>query len=156
MKKILFIMGMLVCSLANAQDFEKIDGSGYYGYSISREHKLLLGTPNRFTPNREQIAKVESQLKSEIKSINSSRPNQYKECPKIDRSLRKYWRQYVGYVNPAGDSIVHINFIWKSKNFKDRIDKDYLSILDGCSRYWTVDYNLETGEFFNFRVNGAA
>lgn len=147
---------MLVCSLANAQNFVKVDGKGYSGYSIVKEHQLLLGTPNRFTPNEEQIARAESKLKSGIKRINSSRPNQYKDCPRIDKSLGKYWRQYVGYTNPAGDSIVHINFIWKSKNFKDRIDKDYLSVLDGCSRYWTVDYNLKTGEFFNFRVNGAA
>jgi hypothetical protein len=154
MKKILFILGMLICSLATAQEFIKVEGKGYVGYSIGKEHQLLLGAPNRFTPNEEQIAKLESQLKSQIKRINSSRPNQYKECPVIDRNLRKYWRQYVGYINSEGDSIIHLNFIWKSKDFKDRIEKDYLSFLDGCSRYWTIDYNLQTGDFLNLEVNG--
>jgi hypothetical protein len=154
MKKILFVLGMLNCSIAYGQQFIKVEGKNFVGYSISEEIPLLVDSLNRFTPNKEQIIKLENQLQSQIKSINQTRPNQYKGCPVIDKNLGKYWRQYVGYINPDGNQIVVVNFIWKSKDFRDKISKGYLEVLDGCSRYWSIQYNLQTGEFFRFMVNG--
>jgi hypothetical protein len=154
MNKILFVIGMLTCSIAYGQEFIKVEGKNFEGYSISEEIPLLVGSLNRFTPNKEQILKLEDQLQSQIKSINQARPNQYKGCPVIDKKLGKYFRQYVGYINPDGNQIILANFIWKSKDFRDKISKGYLEVLDGCSRYWSIHYNLQTGEFFRFMVNG--
>jgi hypothetical protein len=87
---------MFICSLANAQELIKVEGKGYVGYSIGKEHPLLLGTPKRFIPKEDQIAKLESQLNSEIKIINNSRPNQYKECPIIDKNLKNIGDSMLG------------------------------------------------------------
>ena len=64
---------MLTCSFAYGQELTKVEGKNFVGYSISEEIPILIGSSNRFTPNKEQIIQLESQLQSQIKRINQAR-----------------------------------------------------------------------------------
>ena len=72
---------------------------------------------NRFTPTKEEIIKAENTLKSKLKEANRNFENQY-NSPIIHRNLKKYKRQYFGFINDKGEKILYINSLWK-KNEKE-------------------------------------
>jgi hypothetical protein len=110
---------------------------------------------NRFTPTKEEIIKAENALKSKLKFINNLLINQ-SSTPIIHRNLKKYKRQYFGYINDKGERILYINSLW-SKSYKDNIWlNEIIWISDGGSHYWNIQYNLETNELENLKVNGYA
>ena len=110
---------------------------------------------NRFTPTKEEIIKAENALKSKLKFINNLLINQ-SSSPIIHRNLKKYKRQYFGYINDKGERILYINSLW-SKSYKDNIWlNEIIWISDGGSHYWNIQYNLATNELENLKVNGYA
>ena len=75
------------------------------------------------------------------------------------KSLPTYCRQYVGYVDSKGDSLIHVNaFYCKNEPPKDFLDwkKGYFIVLDGGDNYWSISINLKTGSYQHFMVNGHA
>ena len=120
----------------------------------------------RFTPTPDDIKILEKNLRLNIKNINKDRPNQGKDFgPIIHKHLRKYLRQYLGLIDKNGNKIIWVNFIkrptliQKIRDFYDAsegLQEDWIFILDGGSYYWQIKYNLNSGEFFDFSVNGIA
>lgn len=123
-------------------------------------------TINRFTPTKAEIELAESILKTQIESLNRPHINQFEKRQYIDKHLNKYFRQYIGFINKHGDSIIHINFHWDRFTLTDRIkgywdDKlkytsDFSIVFDGGSRYWNVNVNLTSKKLFGLSVNGEA
>lgn len=121
----------------------------------------------RFTPTAQEITKAERLIRSTIKQINASRPNQVGSCPRIDKNLRRYHRQYIGYLNDNGERNLLIGFTWNRFPVLDLLDgtaleqrerwtREYYTVFDGCSLHWSISVNLTTDSLFNFGVNGLA
>ncbi len=148
-----------------------IHGKKYKGIIFPKDYEMSdLGISNsesRFTPSIIEIIELEKYLQFDIKSINEERPNQGKYFgPIIERNLKKYVRQYYGYINKNGERIIHVNFLWDRSSLRESIggytkpsegwEEDWKSVLDGGSRFWEIKYNLNKFEFFDFLVNGIA
>ncbi|MCL6220839.1 hypothetical protein [Zunongwangia pacifica] len=132
-----------------------VEGKCYKGYIFleSTKSHMLDSSFERFTPTKEDVASLESKLKKRIKGINKNEPNQGNGCPIIHRKLNKYNRQYLGYINENGHKVIWVNFIWK-KSCPQNWSKEIVTILDGCSHYWNIDFDVEKDSFSEIKVNG--
>jgi len=120
----------------------------------------------RFTPTESEIVIAETILKQQIEKINNPRINQFGKKQYIDKNLYKYFRQYVGFINDKGDTIIHINFSWDNYSLFDKIKgyedsrndytSDFTLVLDGGSHYWNVNVNLKKNQLERLEVNGVA
>ena len=123
-----------------------------------KDAEKLLISDSRFTPTKEDIEKAENALRENLKTINQGLINQdgTKYNPVIHKNLRKYRRQYFGYIDEDGDRVLLINAIWsKIQPFQNWLS-ERITVLDGGSHYWNVKFNLTTGEFFDLSVNGTS
>lgn len=109
----------------------------------------------RFTPTKEEIFEAEKALKSKLKEANRNLENQY-NSPIIHRNLKKYKRQYFGFINDKGEKILYINSLWKKNEEETKWLQQIIMVSDGGSHYWNIEYNLETDELINLSVNGSA
>ena len=109
----------------------------------------------RFTPTKEEIFEAEKALKSKLKEANRNLENQY-NSPIIHRNLKKYKRQYFGFINDKGEKILYINSLWKKNEEETEWLQQIIMVSDGGSHYWNIEYNLETDELINLSVNGSA
>ena len=106
-----------------------------------------------FTPSEDEVIQAEKLLVNKIKDLNTKRYNQGKRCPVIHRNMKKYYRQYIGYINEDDEKIIWINFIWKNQSPKNW-NKEIIIVDDGCSFYWQVKVNLNSKNLFDLFVNG--
>ncbi len=109
----------------------------------------------RFTPTKEEIFEAEKALKSKLKEANRNLENQY-NSPIIHRNLKKYKRQYFGFINDKGEKILYINSLWKKNEEETKWLQQIIMVSDGGSHYWNIEFNLETDELINLSVNGPA
>lgn len=158
--KLLLLNILTFVFTVNIQPSCLIKGKRFKGYVFDKEHFVLMNIDDqskRYTPNKQDVFLVESLIKDRLKSMNVSLENQGGECPVIHKNLKKYVRQYVGFVTKNGERVVWINFIWKpSMNDEERLPKDIVTPLDGCSHYWNIKVNLDKGEVFDLIINGSA
>jgi hypothetical protein len=73
-------------------------------------------------------------------------------CKEILGKLSEYKVQGIGLFR-NGQRIVHLNFFVPGTLAPDWRTA-YVSVLDGGSDYWRIDFSLESGEYLNFSVNG--
>ncbi|MXV51331.1 hypothetical protein GS399_10155 [Pedobacter sp. HMF7647] len=107
----------------------------------------------RFTPNKEEINRAETNLNSDLKDLNKNKPNQ-SPATVIHEKLRKYKRQYFGYTDQNGNRILLINCFWsKIKEFNERWLNEKIVVFDGGSYFWQIKFNLDTNELFELYVN---
>lgn len=133
-----------------------IKGKCFEGYIFDKIHEVLITVPNqkeRYTPTSEDVFLAELIINKEIAHLNKDKVNQSDNCPKIDKKLSKYKRQYVGFKNTNGEIIIWINFIW-SKEMNNKISDDIIFVHDGCSFFWNVKVNLTSKSLFDLDVNG--
>jgi hypothetical protein len=149
------ILLFLSSCFIHAQNVAEHFKTRQFEVAIFPESSNELMQQNRFTPTKEEIIKAENALKSKLKFLNNPRMNQ-SHSPIIHKNLKKYKRQYFGYINDKGEKVLYINSLW-SKSVKE---KHWLNgliwISDGGSHYWNIEYNLETDELENLNVNGYA
>jgi hypothetical protein len=145
-----------------------IETSRYKGVIFPKDYLGILNSAvNKFTPTINNIKDAEHTLKHGIKKIAEPFPRQSLTCPIISRKLRKYNRQYFGYIDQKGDSIILINCLWNRKGFYDlfegrtfkqrdleRWKKEEIIVLDGCSYYWTIRVNISKKKLFDLNING--
>ena len=139
---------------------------------IFDQNKSVFGLDNnRFTPTINDIKKAENILHNQIADLNEQGLNQIDDCPKIHKKLDKYRRQYLVLIDKNGDKIIYINCFWIQRGLDDfmtrrflsgqtiqdeRWTKEFVSILDGCSYFWSIKVNLTRMELFDLRINGIA
>lgn len=110
----------------------------------------------RFTPTRQEIDKAEIALQNNLKSLNRQLINQ-SSTPIIHKNLKKYKRQYFGYIDYNGNRILLINCFWtKDKDDTERWLTDQKMVDDGGSYYWNIKFNLDKNELFDLYINGYA
>lgn len=150
---ILFLSSYLIHAQNVAEHFK----TKQFEVAIFPESSNELMQQNRFTPTKEEIIKAENALKLKLKYINNPLINQSSSTI-IHKNLKKYKRQYFGYINEKDEKILYINSLW-SKSIKEHNWhwlNEIIWISDGGSHYWNIEYNLETDELENLKVNGYA
>jgi hypothetical protein len=150
---LLFLFSCFIHSQNIAEHFK----TKQFEVAIFPESSNDLMQQNRFTPTKEEIFKAENALKSKLKYINNPLINQSSSTI-IHKNLKKYKRQYFGYINDKGEKILYINSLW-SKSIKEHHWhwlNEIIMVSDGGSHYWNIEYNLETEELMNLSVNGPA
>lgn len=116
-------------------------GKGYEGYIFDATHFVMVSVQqqkNRYTPTTDDVAAAEKLLKKDLQTINKNLINQIGSCPVIDKKLKKYKRQYVGFINDKGEKILWINFVWDKRLTESELSEDIISVQDGCSYYWNI------------------
>lgn len=154
---ILLIGFVLLCMSGYSQDSTFVKGKGYTGYVFNKEHFLfMMGSDNqkgRYTPTKEDIAQVEKILKDSIDSY-LKRERIYTRSIKKNK-LRKYKRQYLGFITKDGDIVIFISFL-KGYYDKDELSKELIQVCDGGEDYWTIYINLTKHTLYEIQINGIA
>lgn len=165
MKIIYYCLLLLIATPINAQSDNKaqlIKGIKFEGYIFPKSNIIdadwmpLHEVKERYTPTAEDITTAEEILTKQLKGTNTQLVNQRKGCPVIHENLKKYKRQYFGYINNSGEKIIWINLVWGNKENSSDLDKKVRVVLDGCSYYWNIKVNLNEGKLFDLIVNGSA
>jgi hypothetical protein len=112
-KLILLILTSLYCFGQTGPIFKEVDHykSHKFDVAIFPASYIDLIPGKRFTPTRQEIDLAESILLIDLKTLNKDLFNQ-SSTPVIHKKLNKYKRQYFGYIDNNGDSILLINCFW--------------------------------------------
>lgn len=155
--KYIIILFLTSFYYVKAQNVEEHFKTKQFEVAIFPESSYEIMPGKRFTPTKEEIFEAENALKSKLKEANRNLENQY-NSPIIHRNLKKYKRQYFGFINDKGEKILYINSLW-SKSIKEHHWhwlNEIIMVSDGGSHYWNIEYNLDTEELMNLSVNGPA
>jgi hypothetical protein len=171
MKKLLLIILTLNFGLTFSQNIELIENRKFEGAIFPKNYDIPMSKnppiEKRFTPTKSEILELEKQLDNKIKAINKNKPNQGKGYgPIIHRRLKKYDRQYIGFIDQYGQKVIHVNFIWNGYSIWEAIKgwtkpdeswkTEWQMWFDGGSRFWNINYIIHKKEFIDFQVNGVA
>ena len=147
-----------------------VKGNNFEGVFFSKEYQIPFSenppVEQRFTPSIEDIELVEKLLNEQLKNINNG-VNQGKSYgPKIHKKLRKYQRQYIGFISKQGERYIYLSCNWHRYNLIDRIrgfapprddwETILLIVFDGGSYHWNIKINLDKEELVDLSVNGVA
>ena len=86
----------------------------------------------------------------------------------VKKNIKKYYRQYVPYINKNGERVIKINAFceilenppspekgineWTEMDWKN----EYVMVFDGGNCYWQITINIDTKTYKDLMVNGAA
>lgn len=99
---------------------------------------------NRFGATKQEVDSAEYALETGLKKMNFL----------IYKKLKKYKRQYIGYVDSNGHRILYINCLWKKAEFSSNWLQDVIVVCDGGLWFWQIKFDLTTDKLFEFYVNG--
>lgn len=162
MKKFLVIFILFITNFkATSQTTNAlVEGKKYKGIVFSRDFKLRSDdTVSRWTPSSDEIDELEHKLGKFLKEKSkTSLLNQGNGCPIIHKKLRRYIRQYAGYISENGDKMIYVNSFWEEDDKMFPLDwkNRLVQVFDGCSYYWQIHYNVNKKAFDGFSVNGSA
>jgi hypothetical protein len=136
-------------------------GRQFKGYIFPKEYVSSLvhfdDAKQRYTPTEEDVSKAELLIKDQLPSMNGASVKRGKTCPMIHKTLSRYNRQYMGYIDEKGKKVVWVNFIIaRDKPQTGKLGEHIIVVLDGCSNYWNIKVNLDEGKVYDLRVNGSA
>lgn len=112
----------------------------------------------RWTPKKEDVNIAEILVKKYIlKQVkNNGLINQGGLDPIIHMNFDKYFRQYLGYINKQGDSIIYINCIWINyTNEQDDYKQYWFDVCSSGSYFWQIEVNINKKKCFNYSVGGS-
>ncbi len=143
------------CTLVLSQQANamRVKGKGYNGYAFSENHFVFGLTLNEMerqvTPTKEDIQKAETILNDSIDHLKGNySPNIRK------KNLKRYERQYVGFVNAKKQIIIYINFLRNiDRKQKSKLGNEILWILDGGDDYWQIFINIDEKKLFGLSIN---
>ncbi|MDX6181709.1 hypothetical protein SGQ44_05785 [Flavobacterium sp. Fl-77] len=87
-----------------------------------------LDKSDRFSPTTAEVEKFENALRSKLKKINTNLWDQQNSCPIIHRNLKKYIRQYLGFIDESGKKYLLVNFLW-NKSFQENTNDPFYNEL---------------------------
>ena len=123
---------------------------------------LKINEYSNFLPNNHDLKQIDLIFKN---AIENGEFNFLKE-PKFE-NVKKYYRQYVCFINGKGEKIVYINAFclnldtptkingktkWKPFDWKNEL----LIVNDGGDCYWSIWINITKLEYYDLIVNGEA
>ena len=144
-------------SYVYSQEAVYVKGKGYEGYIFPKGHSIW-GFPseqNRYTPNLKDISLAEKILRDSIGTdYVKSNQEAYCKSPINKNTLKKYVRQYVGYLMEDGKIIIHIYLNKGIEMDKNKLSEDIIAVFGGGSNHWCIKINISTKELFDMQVNG--
>jgi hypothetical protein len=127
------------------RDFEGcVFGSNYIAI-YSREQNAT-----SYTPSADEIILAEKILRQTIDTIHYYGHEYF-----VRKNLKKYIRQYFGYVSATGEKVIYISALWKNNKDRQWLT-DYISVEDGGDYYWQIKINLSSQKCLMFSINGEA
>ncbi len=128
-----------------------------FDVAIFPENSLeILPGKGRFTPTHDEIKSAEKSLATQLRELNSEKLNQH-DSPVIDKNLKKYKRQYFGFIDGKGNKVLFINCFWRKEKEESLLWlKERIRVLDGGSYFWNVKFNVAKMQLFDLDVNGEA
>jgi len=156
MKRILYFLIMLFVNISIFSQepiAREIKSKNYKGYIFSNDYFVFginpRNTKSHYTPTIQDIQEVETILIDNIDVFASKfNPNMTK------KNLKKYVRQYFGFINEDNEIVIYVNFLKNiDQNQKLKINKEFLSILDGGDDYWQVYINIIRKKLFGLTIN---
>ena len=155
MKRNILLIGFaLLCISVYCQESTLVKGKGYTGYAFNKEHFVFMSIDNqkeRYTPTKEDIIRIEKILKDSIGSV--LKKQRYSSTSINRNTLKKYKRQYVGFITKNGDIVIYIAFLKDIENV-DELSKDIVVVYDGGETYWEIFVNLKKNTLYGVRING--
>ncbi|WP_316822998.1 hypothetical protein [Pedobacter gandavensis] len=156
MKYTLFVLFLLTVN-AYGQELSFIKDKKFSGYIVAKERFVFKSVENqdaRYTPSIDDVRKAERILSCNEKYLKDNQSSKLPDYPVIYKSIRRYIRQYVGFIDKSGDHIIWIILISKKKAEHDKVGRDIIQAEDGASNYWSVCINITKGYIFDMRING--
>lgn len=159
--RILSIILLLLLTCVSVGDAQNetlyVKGKNYEGYIFQKGHSIwgIAPNENRYTLNKKDVFAAEQILRD---SVNSDyikvQQKSYKRPPINRKTLKKYIRQYVGYINDRGEIIVWIVFLERQivKDLNPALD--IISLCDGGYNYWSICINITRRKLFDMQING--
>ena len=93
-------------------------------------------------------------MKENVQKIDAGKINDQSVNKNYIRDhLCEYQRQYRGYLNSEGDSVVSVHYLLGDYN-ELGIDSEILMVYDGGETVWDADVNLSKNAIEQFNVNG--
>lgn len=130
----------------------------FKGYIFPKTYEFvafkLIDIKARYSPTIDDIKKVELILKENIDNLIGETNGKIKS-----KNLKKYTRQYLGYINSKGEVIIYINLIYTKNIDKGRIPKfkeELQLVLDGGDDYWSIYVNIIEKRLFGLHINGTS
>jgi hypothetical protein len=133
------------------KDFPIVDTANYKGAIVPAElaarHRSLAKRYKDFwTPEPEHIAKAEAKISAFIAASKSE------QAAEIGRKLKRFRRQYVGYV-ADGEKCILCSFLPGVKDGEDPFSglrRSFIKVYDGGPSFWSIHYQVEkeTGNKF--------
>ena len=146
---------IVICDLffCISTSYNYVKNCRYKGYIFSKEHAIWGFPPEttRYTLNKKEVAQAENLLRGKIDEYVVSH-QVYADPPIKKKTLRKYVRQYVGYLTDNNEVVVKIYL--NKIDPDDDPSSDILEYFDGGSNHWSIRINLNTGELYDMEVNG--
>jgi len=127
-----------------------VAGEGYRGCVLAPRdgYRFALNCDAVWLPSAAQIAAAERGLAAFVAD----------EEPELARKLPSYYRQYLGIVRD-GRRLIYINVMHQESLTEDpEIDptKELIFVSDGGDWYFQLEYDVATGRYLEFGVNGEA
>ena len=148
MKYYILILFNLFLISAYCQESKHIKGKKFDGYIFDKIHFVFMSIENqkeRYTPSSQDIFLSEALLRDSINSMQVSINK---------RMLKKYVRQYVGFITNNDEIVVFIKFFKKSYFDKTWLSNDVIDVMDGGSDFWSIFVNVTKRELYDLQVNG--
>ena len=147
MKRILSIIIILlfITNYIYSQETVRVKGKGYEGYIFPKEYSLLGISPeeNRYTPSLVDIAMAEKILSNYLKSNKKV----HIKFPIDKRTLKKYTRQYIGYLTHDNEIVIRINLFDRKKLEENQSPAlDIIPLLGYCC----IQINITTKDLSNW------
>lgn len=120
-----------------------------YSYLFGKSKKV-----DPWTPQKEEIIKIDAQIKKIIKKAYRNLDSiEYESYKYIIKNLKDYNRQFIGYIE-NGDKMLYINFYYKKiDNDKNKPDSIMQWALGGGVNFFDITINLSKNKTMDFIIN---
>jgi hypothetical protein len=167
MKNLVILLFLIFALNVSAQKIVKLEkvtdhstyikGNNFEGAIFTKDYntdRSISFPGKRFTPNANEIILVEKLIIQHLDTVR----NKWNQSVFVHERLRKYIRQYFGYINEKGERIIYINALLRNSDFIPKKDwsNDLVTVEDGGNSYWGIKINLSTHQLFEFRTNSVA
>lgn len=158
MLKFLFLILVSIgsISLSGQEIATEIKEKHFKGYVFPKVYEpivfKLIDVKARYCPTIEDIKNAELILRENIDNLISKGNGKIK-----GKNLKKYTRQYLGYINNEDEVIIYINFIYTKnidKEWKPRFKEELQLVMDGGDDYWQIYVNITKKCLFGLYING--
>ena len=110
------------------------------------------GTP--FTATHDQVDKAQKMVTDNLKNVKC---NKKEDRDEVVKNLGKYKMQVFGYTDKLGNKILLLSCFrgdYKDKDLSSTWLSDMIMVESGGTYFWSVKYDLNKNELFEFKVSG--